>query len=154
MPLQLRPKDSSDQRMYAPNRDIAYCFPELVRAALHGLTETQIDVWFGKMLEDNGATCDDMIKLLEVAAKSVELFAADDTTTASDALIKAGFYNLQPCVQAAFFCKLGQALMGAAFRGMRDTLPMGAEPPVSIKELGEEAIKLQKILEDKACQKC
>lgn len=152
MTLQYRPKGADDAPMYAPDRDIAYNFPGLVRVAMYGLHPDHQEALFGDYLREHGVTDADLGRAAVVTADTLRWMSADDVPTATAALERSGFFGLPFAAQVAICCRIGQVMLAAYYEGVRDTLPMGAPTPATIESLCQEARELSRSFETHAQQ--
>lgn len=142
MTLQFRPKAAEGAPMYAPDRDIAHNFPELVRTAMYTLHPDALEAPFRAYLAAAGVTDDDLCRAAVATAEGLRWMTDDETDSAAAALAKAGFFDLPFAAQVAVCCRIGQVLFGAFFVGVREVLEVGAPAPASIKNLCAEAADL------------
>jgi hypothetical protein len=129
--LQYSPKDG-DTRKYSPNRDIAYVFPQLCKAAIAGLDDE--DLWkggLGQYLRSRGVTVEDIAQAATKFAEGIVLFTKYGMKSPRAALEQAGFFDTHEVAQDAIMMRLGQVFTGAFFTAIRDVTPMGGQPPVA-----------------------
>lgn len=153
MPLQMRPKNASaDAPMYAPARDLAHCFPSLVRQAIYGLNDIALEDWFKDYLKTNAVSQNDLCAVAESVAKTLANYTDTKYKSPMDALLASGFYDTPPVAQAAFCIKLGQAFLGAYFTAVRDILKYDDPAPAEIVDLARDAKELQYLMDAKAAE--
>ncbi len=145
--LQLRPTNG-DSRFYAPNRDLAYCFPFLVRTALEGITDEawKAEPWWSEYLDFHNVTMDDVTEAAGAMARAFKLFTDKECTSPAEALANSGFFDTKPQAQLAIAAKIGQAAVGAFYVSIRDTLRDEEDPPASVKTISEMGNKFAGLL--------
>lgn len=124
-------QQGGDSRKYSPNRDIAYVFPQLITEAIRGLDDE--DLWQGGIadyLKFRNITVEDIGKAAEAFAQGIVLFTKFGHSSPREALGQAGFFDTPEAAQDAIMMRIGQVITGAFFVAIRDTTPMGGQPPV------------------------
>lgn len=142
MPIQMRLSET-DSRRYSPDRDLAYCGPHLVNAALLGLEIGNQDKWIVDFLKNNNV----QDEFLAAAGKTIaeymnKALANPEYKTPFESLTAVGFFALPPEVQTIVCAKLGQALLCALFTCVRDVIRDPNEPYFDAKAIGAAAEKL------------
>lgn len=141
MPIQMR-LSQNDNRMYSPDRDLAYCAPHLIHHAISGLDPEYQEPWVKAYIEDNNITDDLLVSAAEVAAKYLNETLTDPKhVTPYDALTTAGLFELPPAVQTLLLAKLGQIFLQAVFPSIRDVTRNPADPPYDTKQIAEIAAR-------------
>jgi hypothetical protein len=131
--LQARPKGTNDP-FYAPHRDVAYLFPHLCAAAMRGLDAGNWEPWYKDWLDHHGLTEDDLGDGAAKLARFTNCAAAfAEHQMAPQVLEYVGYFDLPKPVQFVIYAKLGQMLMGAYFRGIREVTHEGEAPPLDLK---------------------
>lgn len=130
---QFRPKNGDD-RMYNPDRDLAWCYPSLIKAAIQGLDDGKIGVWYGDYLKAKGVTPDDLRQVVKTLSDSFQYFVNDESVNSpEDALRKSGFLAVNPAAQLVLMARIGQVMLGAFFSGIRDVTEMDLPPHPQIE---------------------
>lgn len=152
MGMQMRPQ-GGDPRFYAPNRDIAYCFPQMMRKALAALDdEENRPPWIAEYLEYTGTTQDDICAAAKAMADGIAHFVDVDKPppeTPQASLEESGFFESPPAAQLVISARLGQVFTGLFFTAVRDITPQGMESPVSadMATMVQEAAELTQKIE-------
>ena len=100
-----------DSRFYSPNRDVAYCYVQMVTRALKQLdVEDTWAAWVGDYLRHTGTTVDDIGETAKCLADGIADFIGDLTIESpKDALEKSGFLTSNPAAQLVICAKIGGA---------------------------------------------
>ncbi len=149
--LQVRPA-SGDSRFYSPNRDLAWCFPSLLKAAFNsmGSEDWYREPWWADYLRYHNVNEEELGQVAIAMANAIKNFADPEINSPAEALLKSGFFNVHPAAQLAVCAKIGQICIGAYYTCMRDVLNKDDGPPASLKDIEkgaaavEEAIRLKK----------
>jgi len=138
--IQRRPLNSRAETRdayYAPERDVAYLGPGLLRHAMLALEEQWWEPWFRQYAEEHGVTAEDLISAAKPFAEGVnKIIRAKDPVVA---LTESGFTELDPAVQAAFYIKIGQVFLAAVFVGVKDVSRPESDPPADIQDMLNDA---------------
>jgi hypothetical protein len=129
--LQYSQRDG-DSRKYAPNRDIAYVFPQLITEAIRGLDDETL--WQGGIkdyLKFRNITVADIGEAAQTFAQGIALFTKYGYDSPREALGQSGFFDTPEAAQDAIMMRIGQVVAGAFFVAIRDVTPMGGQTPVS-----------------------
>jgi hypothetical protein len=139
-----------DSRFYSPNRDVAYCYVQMVTKALQHLdVEDTWAAWVGDYLRHTGTTVDDIGETAKCLADGIADFIGDlSIESPNDALEKSGFLASNPAAQLVICAKIGQMFTGMYFNAIRDVTPMGGESPIQkdMEILANEAAAVAKTL--------
>lgn len=150
MPLNIRLQDTQTGRDYSfsPGRDIAYFWPKIVEMAYKGLADMPWEPWYGKYLQDNGVSKDDVLKALVAFSRFCMNAVVTEIESPFEALEKAGFFDCPLPAQLVVMTKIGQLSAGAYWAGIRDCSRQGEIPEV-LKNLLDKAEELEKDLRTK-----
>jgi len=140
---------SSDPRLYSPNRDVAHCFPGVVKDLTARMEQSR---WaeLHKLLDASGHT--DHASQAERAKASAVFLAVMAGAVNNrkkglyDVMIDAGWFELSPALQVMYMAYLGSIMTGVFFAGVRDASFGGPEPAASVEELvaaGTEMLRIQ-----------
>lgn len=141
--IQVRPKDGNDRRWHSPDRDLAYCWPSLVKAAASTLAETRWEDWLGDFLSDNNITEKELGEACSVYVKAIASFSDPKISSTREAMTKAGWFDLPPAAQAAVCLKLGHVSTCAFFTSIRDVTFDGDKPPISVDDMLRDCLDSQ-----------
>lgn len=129
MPVQMR-LSPNDNRLYSPDRDLAYCTPHLVHRALLGLDPENHEPWVKAFLEKESVTNEQLCEAGMVMARYLNIMSIDPQYKQPvEALEAAGFFLLPGAVQTLVCAKMGQAFLSAAFLSVRDVMKTPNDPP-------------------------
>jgi hypothetical protein len=130
------PRAGARDPHYSPERDLAHCGTELVRATMYALDEKYYEDWFKEFFDAHDLTEQDLVIACEKFSH-----AFNKVINISDppkALAEEGFSSLPYPVQLAFYCKLGQVFLSAIWSAIKDVSRPDSDPPVTIEELVED----------------
>jgi hypothetical protein len=125
-------KGHEDRRRYNPSRDIAYAWPNLMKAALIGFEKEKSEPITAYLIEQSGINDRDLGELVARYANYFqECLAQGDKNhkTPEDALVACGFFDLPSSHQAVLLARLGQIITGAFFYAIRDVHVDSEDPP-------------------------
>lgn len=134
-------KEGGDGRWHSPDRDLAYAWPCLVRAALDQLATENWKPWFAEYFKFAGLTNDDIGAAAEAYGKFFQFVCNREVDNPRQALERAGWFELKPAAQVALFMKLGQVTTMAFFSSIRDVTPEGEDPPLDQQALYDSALR-------------
>lgn len=138
-----------DTRRYNPARDIAYAYPNMVKAAFAGLEEDKADFWMARYLKSVGVGEEGIANAAVCLARFFNIAMNDPAVkTPSDALRLSGFLDLHSAAQHAVMVRIGQVATGMFFLGIREVYYEGEAPPVNDKELLDQATAFRKAVTD------
>lgn len=138
-----------DTRRYNPARDIAYAYPNMVRAAFAGLEADKADFWMARYLKDHGVGEEGVAEAAVCLAKYFNIAMNDPAVTnPKEALEKAGFLALHSAAQHAVMIRIGQVATGMFFPAVREVYYEGEQPPVNDRELLAQATAFRKAVTD------
>jgi len=135
---QWRPRDMRGIRdkMYNPERDLGYAGPLLIERAIRMTLPTTWEKWLKRFLAANG------IENYEdfVATGALEKFTLALNRIIGDenpgiAFEAVGFTDVSPAAQMLLYCRLGQAMLGATWVGVKDTHMPDDAPPIAFTQL-------------------
>ena len=134
-------ENGSDRRWHSPDRDIAYCWPSLVRAVFDGFAITRWQDWFRDYFKAEGVTEEQLGQAAVAYGKYFKYVTNPEVKTPHEALEMAGFFDLPKPVQVAVCMKLGQVMTCAFFSAIRDVTIEGEEPQLDAQALYEAALR-------------
>lgn len=135
-----------DGRWHSPDRDLAYAWPSLVRAAMDQLATENWRPWFAEYFKFAGVTEEDIGRAAEAYARYFRFVCAPGVDDPRRAFELAGWFDLPLPAQVALFMKLGQVCSLAFFACIRDVTPENAEPPVDARALYAAAMNARFVL--------
>lgn len=130
MTIGYRPQGSSGP-LYHPERDFAYITPTLMRQAIDNMSappNPEIEEW----KKQNNITETDIIAAAEALAAAQRDFvsAADPVSSLHQALHRRYYFALPLPVRLLLQATIGEVMIGAWFRGVREVSIKGEESPV------------------------
>lgn len=136
MPLQMRIPANANDRLYNPDRDLAYCMPHLIMRAFLGLDPDRQEPWIADFCKSQGITNEDLVKGVEAYTKYLNNTVLDPQFNQPfEALAEAGFFALPSAVQLIICAKLGQVVTSAFFPAIRDVTRDPESPPFDRKSI-------------------
>jgi hypothetical protein len=139
--LQARPKGTNDP-FYAPHRDVAYLFPHLCAAAMRGLDAGNWEPWYKEWLDYHGLKEADLGDgAVKLALFTTQAAAEAEHQTVQHVLEHVGYFDLPKPVQFVISAKLGQMLMGAYFRSIREVTHADEAPPMDVKAVLDAGVE-------------
>ena len=133
---QVRDKSTGDVRYYAPNRDIAYLGPHMLRHALVGFSEfPNPDAVYATVLAASGLSAeqqrDEMCKIARDLATCIKSAVDEKQSSRLEQVVNdlTQLRTANPAVLCALLAKIGELMIGATFAGLLDITPSDGEPP-------------------------
>jgi hypothetical protein len=120
---------------YAPERDVAYIGPDVIRAAMHAMDDKWWEPWFRQYMRDQELTTDDIVSLeapLKFAHMVNSVIQATDPAVAAK---ESGFDQMPAPMQMAFYSRIGQCFLATVWSGVKDVGSPEDEPPIAFSEL-------------------
>lgn len=145
-------------KMYAPARDFAYNYPEMLSCIIRCFntekwpelldvtTEARFPVGPDPAMtleERKEATWDEICTAKDVYCEFLKICCEDPAENEDDVLRRAGWFDLHPAIQMSFLAMMGVVMTGQFFQGLRDVTPGGTVPSEIAKLLqaGDNARK-------------
>ena len=130
-PARAQTRSQNDDRWYAPDRDLAYVGPELIRRALLKIDLDQVcseAPFAGLLLRYSVA---DIEHYFGEAAKQLALGvnACWKADAAGPEVAFGGFCAVPAEVRVVIMAKLGAMLLGAIYTSLQDVTPVDGSPP-------------------------
>jgi hypothetical protein len=136
---QMRPGNDPTARAYAPQRDLAYIFPQVAREAFETLDQSNWQGPYGDLLVEKGITEKQLGEGVKAFVGAFHFYVGDPTIkNLHNALERAGFFDCPPIVQLLVFERIGEAMAVGFFMAVRDVTRLGEEPP-QVREMAELA---------------
>lgn len=108
--------------MYAPERDLAYVAPTLLRAAIDSLDPQRITPSLRSYMIRHEITDEQLADAIQKIAEAQALFVGTlDVTTPHEALEAVGFLDVHNDVQGVVLAAFGRVLLAAWFKSVRET---------------------------------
>jgi hypothetical protein len=115
--------------MYAPERDFAYNYPQMISCIIRAFN---INFW-PDLLEQletankDVAVWDETCKAKDCFCEFLNICCEDPEEKLPDVLKRSGFTDVHPLGQIAWFAMMGQVMAGQLFQGVRDVTPQGTQ---------------------------
>lgn len=129
MTIGYKQKDSSGP-LYNPERDYAYITPTLMQQAI-GNMEIDNAPEMKDWREKENITQAEIITVVNALADAQRDFvnSADPVSSLEQALYRHGFYDLRLPVRLWLFANIGEVIVGAWFKAVREVTIVGQESP-------------------------
>jgi hypothetical protein len=140
-PYQYRPGPTTkpDNRVYAPQRDLAYLFPAAVREAFSSLDKDNWMGYYAPILKAYGITEEMLAEGVRRFVSAFQFFVGDpDVKTFDDALERTDFFQVNSLVRIMIFERIGEVMTVGFFMAVRDVSRFGENPP-QMMELADMA---------------
>lgn len=136
----------ADRRRYNPSRDIAYCWPWLMRASLDRVSEDVGEAWAIKFIKNNSISNDELVKVAKSLATFMSLCNKPDESrdTALGTLKESGYYDCSDEARTIILAAMGETMLAAFFLAIRDVLVEDEPSPFNDKRFGELVDKSMK----------
>ncbi len=121
----------SDGPLYHPERDFAYITPTLMKQAVENMSappNPDIETW----KQQNNITEAEIVTAAEALADAQRDFvnAADPVSSLQQALHRYGYFDLRMPVRLLLEAMIGQVMVGAWFKAVREITQVNEESPV------------------------
>jgi hypothetical protein len=141
---------ATDSRMYSPNRDLAYCGPDLGKHAILRLDPDKREPRIAVYLEDHNIGEEVIVEAAEVMASYLTNTMFDPANkTPAEALEASGFFALPNEVQTLICAQFGQVLLCSLFTAVRDVTRDANDPPMDFKPVADALDEIRKKLTEK-----
>lgn len=119
--------------LYNPERDYAYITPTLMVTAIENMDSQAVSQEETAWRQANNITSVDVVQVAEALADAQRDFinAADPVRSLTQALARHGFYDVRFPVRQLLFAAIGEVIVGAWFKAVREVSVVGEESPVS-----------------------
>ena len=120
----------SDGPLYHPERDFAYITPTFMRQAIENMSsppDLDVEAW----LHENNITDAEIVSAAEALADAQRDFvnSADPVKSLQQALHRRDYFSLRLPVRLLLEAMVGQVMLGAWFKAVREVTAVGAESP-------------------------
>lgn len=121
----------SDGPLYHPERDFAYITPTLMKQAIENMSappNPDVEVW----KKENNITEAEIVTAAEALADAQRDFvnSADPVTSLQQALHRRSYFDLRMPVRLLLEAMIGQVMIGAWFKAVREITQINEESPV------------------------
>lgn len=132
-----------DKRRYNPSRDIAYCWPWIMRAAMDRLALDSGEDWAVRYLKKNKVNNDDIVKVAQCLATFMTSCNKPDESpeNAKDTLQATGLFDCNDEARILAYAAMGETMLAAFFLGIRDVLVEDEPSPLNDKRFQELLMK-------------
>jgi hypothetical protein len=145
--LNIRPNGKPEAEPYNPNRDIAFCAPSILKAAIWGLRKANWEPWVTPYLEYSHCTEAALADAVVKFAYALRAMRVDHRVTSpKEALELSGFLATPAAAQFVIMAKVGQVMTGAFFNAIRDVTYIGDGSRKDIEQMVEEAEQTANLL--------
>jgi hypothetical protein len=117
--------------LYNPERDYAYITPTLMVTAIENMDSQAVNPEEIAWRQANNITTEEVVKVAEALADAQRDFvnAADPVQSLQQALSRHGFYDVRFPVRQLLFSAIGEVVLGAWFKAVREVSVIGEESP-------------------------
>lgn len=129
----------TDRRRYNPSRDIAYCWPWIMRASMDRIAIGAGEPWAMKIIEKRGISNENLMKV----AKCLAAFMAscnkpdESPNNPKDTLEASGFFDCDEEARCLVLAAMGESMLAAFFLSIRDVLVEDEPSPLNDKRFEE-----------------
>jgi len=124
----IRPQGQPDAKAYAPERDLAYLYPNMLREAFISLDAVNWPQEFAEKLQYLEITEDDIAVAVGKFMEGLTLFTREpEVRSVEDAFARSGFAAERPLIKDLLFARFGEVLTGGWFIAVRDVTLQGYE---------------------------
>lgn len=129
----------TDKRRYNPARDIAYCWPNIMKSAMDRVSKGSALPWLIKRAIDNRITDEQLIMVAQSLANYMALCNKPDDSSAGvhDTMEKSGLFKCDDTAKMLVYAALGETMMAAFYSAIRDVLVEDEPSPLNDKRLAE-----------------
>lgn len=139
MPLQIRPQSGGlSQVAYAPARDIAHLYPNVIQHAENFLYEKRTPA-LHEWIEREGVTEDELAETVRTFCVALNMAHQNPEDQWHDVLKKSGFEDQPEPAKIGFCYYIGTLMTTTFFMGLRDIVMLGDDTTPEIQRLGEAA---------------
>jgi hypothetical protein len=132
-----------DKRRYNPSRDIAYCWPWIMRAAMDRIASGTGEAWALSFIDKNKISDEELLK----TAKALATFMAmcnkpeECPNNPKEAAQASGLFDCSPDARTLAYAAMGETMLAAFYLGIRDVLVEDEPSPLNDKRFEEQAVK-------------
>lgn len=129
----------TDRRRYNPARDIAYCWPNIMKSAMDRVSKGSAVPWLISSANRHRVTDSQ----LEAVAQSIATYMSlcnrpdDCPGGAFETMEKSGLFKCDDTAKMLIYAALGETMMAAFHSSIRDVLVDDEPSPLSDKRLSE-----------------
>jgi hypothetical protein len=129
-----------DKRRYNPSRDIAYCWPNILKSSLDRVSEGSGAPWFIDHLNLNNITNEELCKVSASLAKYMGMCnnPNDCPSTVRETITASGLMDCGSDARTAVYAALGETMLIAFFLAVRDVLVEDEPSPLSDSRLAQK----------------
>ena len=119
--------------LYNPERDYAYITPTLLVTAIENMDSQSVGQEEISWRQENNITPAEVVLVAEALADAQRDFinAADPVQSLTQALARHSFYDVRFPVRQLLFAAIGEVMIGAWFKAVREVSVVGEESPAS-----------------------
>lgn len=129
----------ADKRRYNPARDIAYCWPNIMKSAMDRVSKGSATPWLIKRAIDNRITDEQLIKVAQSLASYMAMCnkPEDSPVGVYDTMEKSGLFGCDDAAKMLVYAALGETMMAAFHSAIRDVLVEDEPSPLNDKRLAD-----------------
>lgn len=126
MPMKLRPKGSNDP-FYNPNRDLAYCYPQMVEEIAKRFNDHRWG-YLESMAEQYGASFDSLCDAMDAYIAFLNAAHREPEKAMQQVMADSGWLSQPKAAQVAIMAMLGTVCTGQLFYAIREESTPEAGP--------------------------
>jgi len=128
-----------DKRRYNPSRDIAYCWPWIMRASMDRVTSGTGEHWALKVIEKYNISNEELVKVAKCLASFMALCNKPEESPSNpkDAVEASGLFDCSEEARLLVLSAMGETMLAAFFLAIRDVLVEDEPSPLNDKRFAE-----------------
>jgi len=128
-----------DRRRYNPSRDIAYCWPWIMRASLDRIASGTGEPWAVKLIDKYNISNEELTKVAKCLASFMASCNKPDESPSNpkDTIAASGFFDCSEEARLLVLAAMGETMLAAFFLAIRDVLVEDEPSPLNDKRFGE-----------------
>lgn len=128
-----------DRRRYNPSRDIAYCWPWIMRASLDRIASGTGEPWAVNLIDKYKISNEELTKVAKCLASFMASCNKPDESPSNpkDTIEASGFFDCSEEARLLVLAAMGETMLAAFFLAIRDVLVEDEPSPLNDKRFGE-----------------
>jgi len=128
-----------DKRRYNPGRDIAYCWPWIMRSAIDRITSGSGEPWALKVIDKYNISNEDLVKVAKGLATFMALCNDPEKCpdNPKDTVEASGLFGCSEEARLLVYSAVGETMLAAFFLAIRDVLLEDEPSPLNDKRFAE-----------------
>jgi hypothetical protein len=132
-----------DKRRYNPSRDVAYCWPWIMRSAMDRIATGSGETWAINFISKNNISNEELVKTAKCLATFMTMCNKPDEcpNNAKDAAQSCGLFDCSDDARTLVYAAMGETMLAAFFLGIRDVLVEDEPSPLNDKKFEQLLMK-------------